>query len=132
MVQIFNTITKAVQAKSGTTAAAQLSNASTALSKNTTSGSAKLYSEGLQQAAKQFTGKKALNSSDAMQLIKLRWGQTNSGQCGYWYDRNWGSKPGRILLGSLLGGLGQTTTTQSSDDSQIDLGDIVTRGMAFL
>lgn len=131
MVQIFNTITKAVQAKSGTTAAAQLSNASTALSKNTTSGSAKLYSEGLQQAAKQFTGKKALNSSDAMQLIQLLLGSTNAGSAATGTTGT-GASTGADLLGSLLGGLGQTTTTQSSDDSQIDLGDIVTAGMAFL
>jgi hypothetical protein len=131
MVQVFNTITKAVQAKAGTTAAAQLSNASTALSRNATSGSAKLYSEGLQQAARQFTGKKALNSSDAMQLIQLLLGSTSAGGAASGATGT-GTSTGADLLGSLLGGLNQTTTTQSGDDSQIDLGDIVTAGMAFL
>jgi hypothetical protein len=131
MVQIFNTITKAVQAKSGTTAAAQLNNASTALSKITTSGSAKLYSEGLQQAASQFTGKKTLNSNDAMQLIQLLLGSTNAGGAAAGTTGT-GTSAGADLLGTLLGGLGGTTTTQSPDDSQIDLGDIVNAGMAFL
>lgn len=128
MVQIFNTITKAIQEKPTASAAAQLGNASAALAKNTTSGSAKLYSEGLKNAANQFKGTQSLNASDAMQLIQLLLGSTGSAA----QSTSTPESAGGDLLGSLLGGLTGSQETQASDSSGIDLGDILNAGAAFL
>jgi hypothetical protein len=129
MVDIFNTITKAIQAQPTASAAAQLGNASKALAKNTTSGSAKLYSEGLKHAADQFKGTQTLTANDAMQMIQLLMGSTNA------LPQSTGASgsSGEDLLGSLLGSYsGQQTSTTSGDDSKIDLEDVLTAGMAFL
>jgi len=129
MVDIFNTITKAIQAQPTASAAAQLGNASKALAKNTTSGSAKLYSEGLKNAADQFKGTQSLTASDAMQMIQLLMGSTKTLP----QSTATGSSSGADLLGQLLGSYtGQQTTTTSSEDSKIDLEDVLTAGMAFL
>lgn len=127
MVQIFNTITKAIQEKPTATAAAQLGNASAALARNTSSGSAKLYSEGLKDAASQFAGQKSLTATDAMRLVQLLLGSTNAAQTP---TGSAGTSAGADVLGSLLGNLsgGQT---QNSGDSSIDMGDILSAGMAF-
>jgi hypothetical protein len=130
MVQIFNTITKAIQEKPAATAAAQLGNASAALARNTSSGSAKLYSEGLKDAASQFAGQKSLTAADAMQLVQLLLGSTNATQTP---TASAGTSAGADVLGSLLGNLsGSQTQNQSSRDSTIDMGDILSAGMAFL
>lgn len=127
MVQIFNTITKAVSEKSTASAASQLSNASQALSKNTNSGSAKLYSEGLKEAASKFSGKSSLTANDAMQLVQTLLGSTGANQT----SSTSSASTGADLIGSLLGGL-SGESTKTGDDSQIDMEDILTAGMAFL
>jgi hypothetical protein len=133
MVDIFNTITNAIQEQPNASAAAQLGNASKALAKNTTSGSAKLYSAGLKNAADQFKGTQSLNTNDAMQLIQLLLGSTNTLP----QSTSASGSSGADLIGSLLNSYtGQqtpaTTTTTGSDDSKIGLDDILTAGMAFL
>lgn len=127
MVDIFNTITNAIQEQPKASAAAQLGNASKALAKNTSSGSAKLYSEGLKNAANQFKGTQSLTANDAMQLIQLLLGSTNA------LPQSSGSQSpsGADLIGTLLGGSSGAQTT-GSDNSKIDLNDILTAGMAFM
>ncbi len=152
MVQIFNTITKAIQEKPTGSAAAQLGNASTALAKITTSGSAKLYSEGLKNAANQFKGTQSLTATDAMQLIQLLLGSSGSaaqstapstsaggdllgsilgGLTGSQQTQG-NTDSGGDLLGSVLGGMTGSQQTQGNDDSGIDLADILNAGAAFL
>jgi hypothetical protein len=127
MVQVFDTITQAIQEKPTASAAAQLGNASAALAKNATSGSAKLYSEGLKNAANQFKGTQSLTATDAMKLVQLLLGSSGTTtQSATTTDSSGGD-----LLGSLLGGLtGQQT--QTSNDSGIDMGDLLSAGAAFL
>lgn len=69
MVQIFEVITQAMKDKAGASPADQLAYASEILRKQTKSGSAKLYAQGLSQAAEQFQGQK-LDSGNALQLIQ--------------------------------------------------------------
>ena len=112
MVDIFNTITNAIQEQPKASAAAQLGNASKALAKNTSSGSAKLYSEGLKNAANQFKGTQSLTANDAMQLIQLLLGSTNA------LPQSSGSQSpsGADLIGTLLGGSSGAQTTGSDKD----------------
>lgn len=56
MVQIFNVITEAVKAKKSAEPADQLAYASELLRKQSQSGSAQLYSQGLANAARGFRG----------------------------------------------------------------------------
>jgi hypothetical protein len=132
MVDIFNTITNAIQEQPNASAAAQLGNASKALAKNTTSGSAKLYSEGLKNAADQFKGTQALTSNDAMKLIQLLLGSTNTLPQSSGASDSSGADLIGSLLGSFTGEQATTTSTTGSDDSKIGLDDILTAGMAFL
>jgi hypothetical protein len=109
-----------------------LGHASAALAKNTTSGSAKLYSQGLQQAAQQFSGSQSLTSTDAMKLVQLLLGSTNTVSTG---TTSTATEPssGADLLGSLLGSLGgEQTQGSTSSDSKIDMADILIAGAAFL
>jgi hypothetical protein len=132
MVQIFNTITQAIQEKPKASAAAQLGHASAALAKNTTSGSAKLYSQGLQKAAQQFSGSQSLTSSDAMKLVQLLLGSANTASTNT-TNAAPDSTSGADLLGSLLGSLGgEQKQTSGSSDSKIDMADILNAGAAFL
>jgi hypothetical protein len=130
MVQIFNTITQAVKQSPTASASAQLGNASNALAKNTTSGSAKLYAEGLKNAASQFKGTQALTANDAMQLIQLLLGSTGAAPAT---TAPTSASSGGDLLGSLLGSVtNQGTQAQAGSDSQLDLGDLLNAGMAYL
>lgn len=131
MVQIFNTITQAIQEKPKASAAAQLGHASAALAKNTTSGSAKLYSQGLQKAAQQFSGSQSLTSNDAMKLVQLLLGSTKTASTGTTNTAT-DSSSGADLLGSLLGSFGGEQKQTTSNDSKIDMADILNAGAAYL
>jgi len=63
MVETFDLIQKAVESKSDAPASDQLAYASAQLRARTTSGSAKLYAEGLEEAAEQFKGKEFTQKS---------------------------------------------------------------------
>jgi len=94
MVKTFQTITGALQKKQSGTPAAALKYAAKTVSKNSTSGSAQLYSQNLAQAATQFKGK-SIDAAGALQLLStlIGAGQGSSGQGN------------ADMLGSLLGGL---------------------------
>jgi hypothetical protein len=142
MVQVFNTISQVMANQQGASPSQQLNSASQYLAQNGTSGSAQVYSQGLAQAAQQFQGQSAVTPDNAMTLVQslLGGGQPASSQGG-------------DLLGSLLGGGGQSqSSTQAGDllgsllggqsapqgqgDGQqqdgIDLGDILNAGMNFM
>jgi len=82
MVETFNLISKAIQQKKDAAPATQLSYASEVLQKEASSGSAKLYSEGLSDAAKEFVGKDALTSEK-----RYPTGTTAAGGCPGRTDR---------------------------------------------
>jgi hypothetical protein len=114
MVEIFNTISKAVKEKEKGELAGQLAYASEILG-NKQSGSAQLYAKGLSEAASQFQGQ-GVTQQNAMQLIQTLMGAGEAAPA---------DNPVEGLLGSLLGG-------GKGDDAGIDAGDLLSAGMAFL
>ena len=123
MVQMFNMITQAVASQKGASPAQQLSHASQYLAQNGTSGSAKVYSQGLAHAAQQLQGQKAVTPDNAMMLVQslLGGGQPATPQAS-----------GTDLLGSLLGGMQSPSQGNSQGQDGIDVGDVLNAGMAFM
>jgi len=122
MVEIFEVITQAMQAKKSADPADQLAYASQLL-RQRQSGSAQVYASGLAQAAQHFQGQ-AVTTDNAGMLIQtlLGGGQAPEQAAG----------GGGDMLGALLGGLtGQPTQGQGSADG-LDLGDLLNAGMAFM
>ncbi len=118
MVDIFNMITQAMADKPNANAGAQLATAAKAL-QSKQSGSAQLYSAGLSKAAEQFKGQD-VTADNALQLVQALLG---GGQAAAPAQA---SSPLGALLGGLMGATGD------SSDSEIDAGDILSAGMAFL
>jgi hypothetical protein len=114
MVQTFQTITQALEAKQGSSASSALAYAAKTLAKNTTSGSGQLYAQNLTRASQQFQGK-GVDAEGALQLLQTLIGSGQAGQSQA--DQGSGD-----MLGSLLGGLmGGETPAQSSPSSGGDL-----------
>lgn len=109
MVQIFNVITEAVKAKKSAEPADQLAYASELLRKQSQSGSAQLYSQGLANAAQRFQGKQ-VTKDNAVQLIQTLLGGGQPAQAAQQPAANAG---GADLLAALLGG-GQPASGQLS------------------
>ena len=123
MVQMFKLITQAINATQGKPPAQQLKQASKALTDNATSGSSRLYAQGLAQAAQQFKGQKSITPETAMPLVQtlLAGGQAPT------------SAPaaGADMLGQLLGGMGQQKPAGGASQG-LDLGNLLNAGMAFM
>ncbi len=120
MVDIFNTITKAVGKKKKSDAGTAFAYASQALKKKHTSGSSQVYADGLSRAAEAFKSKQ-VTQENAFELIQSLLGG--------------GAAPaqsGGDILGTLLSGLaGEQQAAQASGEG-LDLGDLISTGMAFL
>ena len=123
MVQMFNMLTQVTGQQKGSSPSQQLNHASQHLSQHGTSGSSKVYAQGLAQAAQQLQGQKSLNQDNAMVLVQslLGGGQAPARQGG-----------GADLLGSLLGAVTQTQQPQQKQNDGIDMGDLLNAGMAFM
>ena len=104
MVETFNLIQKAVASKSAAPASDQLAYASEQLRTNTSSGSAKLYADGLKEASEQFVGKE-FNQKSAGTLINALMGSKPSAEGG-----------SGDFLSTLLGGF--TGGNQSKPEPQ--------------
>jgi len=117
MVETFNLIQQAVESKSGKSASDQLAFASKQLRASTTSGSAKLYAEGLQDAAEQFKGKE-FNQKSAGTLINALMGSKPSAQ---------GSSGDFLstLLGGLTGGSQNTPQPQTQQPAPEQPDDLI-------
>lgn len=134
MVNTFNLITKAVESVKDQPAADQLAYASKTLREQSTSGSAQLYADGLQQASREFVGKD-LNTSTAGTLINAMMGTGETTERGGtdFLSSLLGnlSKPkeqeapapnqGNDLLGSLIGSLGSQQTQAQTPSQANDL-----------
>jgi hypothetical protein len=148
MVQVFNLISQAMQAKQKAAPADQLAYASELLSQQK-SGSAQVYAQGLAQASKEFTGQKQVTPDNAINLIQalMGGGQASTAQPQSGVGDLLGSLLGGgntanqqpqsgvgDLLGSLLGG-GNTATQQPQSQQAsagLDVGDLLNAGMAFM
>jgi hypothetical protein len=158
MVEVFNVISQAMQAKQNAAPADQLAYASELL-RQRQSGSAQLYAQGLSQASKEFKGQQQVTPNNAINLIQalMGGGQASTAQpqsgigdllgslLGGGTAATQQSQSGQSstaqpqgglgdLLGSLLGG--ETTTTQQPQNQQAstgsDVGDLLNAGMAFM
>jgi hypothetical protein len=125
MVEIFNTITNAIQAKQDATPDQQLNYASKALKKSVKSGTAKEYAKGLAQASKQFTGKE-INTASALDFIQLLLG----GQASTVQEEQ--AEPENPLGGLLSALTGTGETQQNTENTGFDLADILQMGMGYL
>ena len=129
MLSTFQTITDALQKKQGSSNSDALTYAAQVLGKKADSGSGKLYAEGLLQAASQVKGQ-TLDSQMGMQMLQalLSGGQAQAAPTQPQQPARGG------LLGSLLGGLlGGGKQQQSGGLSDgLDMGDLLTAGMAFM
>jgi hypothetical protein len=118
MVQVFNTISRAMARQRGAPPSEQLRYASEYLAQNANNGSAHVYSQGLAQAARQFEGQQALTPNNILMLLQalLAGGQQLSPQ-GQGYNDP---------LSSLLGG-------QSGQQAGgLDLAPLLSAGMTFM
>ncbi len=122
MVQIFEVITKAMKEKSGVEPADQLAYASKLLKTNK-SGSAKLYTKGLGKAAKDFAGQ-SVTQENVMQLIQSFMGG------GETHAPAEQENPHTDLLEGILGS--SSANSSSQNEPGLDVGDLLSAGMAFL
>ncbi|MBG0787011.1 MAG: hypothetical protein H0S79_18090 [Anaerolineaceae bacterium] len=122
MVQIFNLVQQAVSKKSDAPVADQLAYASKMLTKETDSGSAKLYAEGLANAAKSFTGTE-LNADSLSMLVKSLM-SVESNQAP---TQSTGGNALGSLLSSLMGG-----QDSSGEDDGLGMDDLLRAGLTFM
>lgn len=129
MVEIFQVVTQAIQAKSNATPAEQLAYASQLLQTKSQSGSAKLYAEGLKDASAKLGGKTTVTPNTAVELLQALMGtqkkvspQTLQSQARKTYPQQASSQQqGGDLLGSLLGGLVGTQQGPANSGATDDL-----------
>ena len=119
MADTFRMIAKAMEEKQGSSSAEQLEYAA-GLLRGKQSGSAKLYAKGFANAAKEFAGEE-INTGNAMQLIQTLMGGGASA-----------SRSSDNPLGDLLGGLMGKGASAASADDDLDIGDLLNAGMAFM
>ncbi len=119
MVQTFQLITNALMKKKGSSDSAALRYAAQQLSKQTSSGSGKLYAENLTQAANQFKGRQ-VDSRGAFDLLQTLIGAGQSEEAS--------TQTGGDLLSTILGmsgGLGGSGQQQTPTGSDNMLGELL-------
>ena len=120
MVEIFEVITQAMKAKKNAPPADQLEYAAQLLRGKSQSGSASLYANGLEQAAKQVLG----NNVDAGTVITILQSLMGGGSAPQ------KSGGGGDMVSALLG---QLSGAGSGDAGQgLDLGSLVSAGMGYM
>lgn len=120
MVKNFKVITKAMKQKSGASPSEQLAYAAQILQQSSTSGSARLYADGLTRAASQFEGQSNVNEKNAFDLIQALLGGSSGTQTPQPSQTASGDMMGD-LLGSLLGGSSGIQSSQPSPAASSDL-----------
>ena len=133
MVQTFQTITGALQAKQQAQPNEALEYAAQMLNQQPASGSSKLYAQGLSQAAQQLQGQE-LNPEMGMMLLQTLLGGGQTAQTSQAPTQPQQPAAGG-LLHSLLSGLGgrkkQQQQTSGGLSDGLDAGDLLNAGMAF-
>lgn len=120
MIQAFKLISQAIEQKQGSPQAAQLAYAAQQLSQQN-SGSAQLYAKGLQQASRQFEGQN-ISADNVLQLVQTLLG---GGQAPR-------ASGGAGALGDLLTQLAGSRATPAASSDEINMGDLLNAGLAFL
>ena len=116
MVQTFQTITNALNAKKNASASTALEYASQKVAKESTSGSGQLYAQGLAQAATQMQGQ-SVTPQSAIQILQALIG---GGQA-----QPQAQSGGGDILGSILGGMTGSQPQQPQQSGGDILGDIL-------
>ncbi len=126
MAKAFTTVSKAVAKKKDLPVSDQLAYASEVL-KDSSSGSARFYAQGLANASQKFQGKQ-LNENTVGLLINVLMGTQEPAQ-------ETSGAADQSLLGSLLGGMTGAQTQQQSQpsggDNSLDVTDLLSAGLAY-
>jgi hypothetical protein len=122
MVEIFDVISQAMKEKKSADPADQLEYAAQLLRKKTNSGSSTLYADGLDNAAKQITGKN-MDAGSVVSMLQTMLGASDV--------KSESTSSGGDVLGSLLGQLSGSSSSSNSD-AGLDLGDILNAGMSYM
>jgi hypothetical protein len=121
MVKTFQTITRSIEKKKTSPGSEALAYAAQRLTKEATSGSGKLYAQGLTNAATQLKGQ-TINPKSAIQLLQTLIGGGQPMQQQQQIPQSGGGD----LLGTLLGGLaGGDQPAQQQQASQTGGGDLL-------
>lgn len=124
MVQIFDLVQKAVSKKSDAPVHDQLAYASEVVEKKASSGSARLYAQGLANAASQFSGKE-LNATTISTLVQSLMNVQAPPERAE-PEQNGG------ILGSLLSSFtGAGKDANENADDKLDMNDLLRAGLAF-
>jgi hypothetical protein len=130
MVENLRLITESLQEKSSQTPAEALGYASQRLQSEGRGGTSQYYARGLGQAAEQMQGRPSLDGNDVMSLLQVVLGAIPSE----------GHQPqpqaGGSVLDQVLGMASEQPSQAMSQDSDLDLGDVLDvllpAGLAFL
>lgn len=122
MVQVFKTITDAIEQKQGSSQTSQLDYAAELLTQQN-SGSAQLYAKGLQQAAQQFKGSE-IDAGNILQLIQLLMGGGQAAPSA--------APSGAGALGTLLTQLAGGQAASGADDDKINMQDLINAGLTYM
>jgi hypothetical protein len=126
MVNVFNTITSAMEEKPKASPSSQLEYAAQQVKQNCQTGSGNVYADGLARAAETLQGQN-ITSDNAMQLITALLGSNLGSQAP---AQPSGADALGSLLGSVLGGASPTTSSGggSADTLGSLLGDVLEGG----
>jgi hypothetical protein len=117
MVNVFNTITSAMEDKPKADPSAQLEYAAEQVRQNCQTGSGTVYADGLARAADALQGQN-ITSENAMQLITALMGSAGGSQAPA--STTAASDPMASLLGSLISAQGGQTGQATSGDSSAE------------
>ena len=144
MVQIFKVITEAVQSRQEASPSEQMEYAGQQLQKSAKSNTAKVYAQGLKQAAERFSGKE-INTDTALDLVQtLMGGAQTEGTADSGLGGLLGNLAGQAAQGEqqaqqdsgggLLGGLLNSLTGQDATeaDDSFGLDDVLEIGLGYL
>lgn len=120
MVDTFQLITQAMAEKKTSAPSTQLAYASQKLSGQAQTGSAKLYAEGLAQAAQKVQGQRSITPESAMSLVQALMGGQSASSSQPQSQGGMGD-----LLGALLGGSQAQAQQQSQPDASDLLGSLL-------
>ncbi|NMC78724.1 MAG: hypothetical protein GYA59_05130 [Chloroflexi bacterium] len=121
MVEIFQVISEAMQEKRGAEPADQLAYAAELLRQKSSSGSAKVYANGLAEAAAEVKGQSQLDLTSLIPVVQALLGSGAGAKSS--------SSSSADLLGSLLtGALGGS----SNSNQGVDLGSLLQLGMGLM
>jgi hypothetical protein len=124
MAKNLQLIVQALQSQKSKPPAAALQQAAKALQTRGVGGSGRDYAAGLSQAAREVSGRSNLGSEDVVALLQTIMASVP--------DQGSSTRPGQPAAGNVLDSLLGSSSAGRASDGQLDAGDLVSAGMAFL